>query len=116
RGLECSFSVRSCPGVSGGRCDQNNSSHRIFPTFFLSPKFSGFDFVTVQKVKHLFSILYSGGSLQRCFRMNGISGRKRGAATIRRVATAPMPEEGLPTFTFTIPTCSRLQLGLQGNP
>src|SRR5215467_1194173 len=45
------ISVRSCPDVSGGRRDQNNSSHRIFPTFFLSPKFSGFDFVTVQKVK-----------------------------------------------------------------
>jgi hypothetical protein len=29
-------------------------------------------------VKPLFFILYSGGSLQRYFRMNGISGRKKG--------------------------------------
>ena len=41
---------------------------------------------------------------------------EKGGRNYQRVATAPMPEEGLPTFTFTIPMCSRLQLGLQGNP
>jgi hypothetical protein len=52
--------------------------------------------------------------LQRCFRMNGISGRKRGLQLSE--SYSPQAKGRTPAFTFTIPTYSRLQLGLQGNP